>query len=333
MIVKRKPTVKLTTDFDSQIYKFNFNQDAPTSNEIIYINQKKVLSLGGLIVLTGKPKARKSTFLHTFIGSQIKQVPIFDIYTNLPAEKSRIVLIDTEQSNYDLYKSINRLSQSININIQDLSKYKFDLYSSRLLSSNETIELIDDILKNNPDIGLLCIDSLIDLVDDINDVTQSKTVIQKIKYWLDNYKIGIISVIHQAKSTNYSLGHLGSFASRFCQSELAITKNEDNTSTIAATYMRSDENFNPISIQYDDYSSNYIQVLNNIEIDINTFNHKKVIDELFLFKDNYSYKDLLADLRSSYAGKSNYWLQNTLIPFLYNQKYIVKSGNNIIQVR
>lgn len=334
MIPKRSKNSELiVSTLDTQIYSFNFKQAEPEEALIVSVNHKKVCSLGGMVVLTGKPKARKSTFLHSFIGSAITKRPIFSIYTDLPADKNKVILIDTEQSNYDLYRSVSRLSYNINIPIESLPDNNFFLYSTRSLDTANTLLLIDQILAQNPDIGLLCIDSLIDLVTDINDVAEAKAVINKIKFWLDTYKIGIITIIHQSKSTNFSLGHLGSFASRFCQSELSIEKNSDNTSTLQATYLRSDENFEPVTIEYSEAQKSYQQVLNTKSQNIEEINHRLIVDNLFNSRAVYTYKDLLADLQKSFPDRSSYWVQNNLVPYLYDKKFIIKHKTGILKYR
>jgi hypothetical protein len=335
MIPKRNKTNNqaVPINLDTQIYSFNFKQEEPEEALIITVDHKKVCSLGGLVVLTGKPKARKTTFLHSFIGSALVKLPIFSIYTDLPKDKNKVVLIDTEQSNYDLYRSMARLSFSINIPINNLPDNNFSLYSTRSLDTKETVNLIDQILKDNADIGLLCIDSLLDLVTDINDVVEAKGIINKIKFWLDTYKIGIITVIHQSKSTNFSLGHLGSFASRFCQSELSIEKNTDNSSTLQATYLRSDENFNPVNIVYSELERSYKQTFNKKTDNIAEMDHRTIVDKLFQNRAVYTYKDLLTDLKQVYQDHSAYWIQNTLVPFLYQQNFIVKHKLGILKFR
>ena len=46
--------------------------DKPVTQEVIFkIQDKIILTYGSLMILTGKPKARKTTFLHAFIASAV----------------------------------------------------------------------------------------------------------------------------------------------------------------------------------------------------------------------------------------------------------------------
>ena len=77
------------------------------------------------------------------------------------------------------------------------------------------------------------------ITDILRDVTEQK-------------KIGIVCVIHQSKSTNYTIGHLGSFADRYSQSVMEVVRDQDaQISTLKGVYLRSAGSFEPVNIQYD----------------------------------------------------------------------------------
>jgi hypothetical protein len=55
--------------------------------------------------------------------------------------------------------------------------------------------------------------------------------------------------LHTGKTTGTSVGHLGSFADRYCQSNLEIVKNTDiNTINLKPKLLRSCGDFEPISL-------------------------------------------------------------------------------------
>ena len=225
--------------------------DKPVIQEVIFkIQDKIILTYGSLMILTGKPKARKTTFLHAFIGSAITYNNIWSITTSLKPEKNLVILLDTEQSMYDLHQSLSRLENTINKKLSSLSNFK--AYSARSLNVDQIVSLITTICELNTNIGLICIDGLLDLVYDINDVREAKAAIHFLKTLSDTYKIGIVGILHQNKGTNFSLGHLGSFASRHAQSELSIEKNDTGTSTLTSTYLRSADDIKPIEIGFDE---------------------------------------------------------------------------------
>lgn len=298
--------------------------DKPVSQEVIFtIQQKIILTYGSLMILTGKPKARKTTFMHAFIGSALMSNDIWSIQSELKPDKNEVILIDTEQSLFDLHQSLNRLQNTIN---KKLSTTNFKAFSARSLSVEDIVELITIICENNPKIGLLCIDGLLDLVNDINDVREAKAAIHFLKTTSDKYNIGIVGILHQNKGTNFSLGHLGSFASRHAQSELSIEKNDSGTSTLKATFLRSADDIKPIEIDYDENNQKY-EVVHNINKPIN-YNNLELIEQIFAGKIGLTYKDFVSQCRI-HINQSNYFIEKKIIPVWFAEKLIEKTGNFI----
>ena len=124
----------------------------------------------------------------------------------------------------------------------------FSVYSVSELMPSKIISFINSLFVQQPGIGLMVIDGLLDLINDMNDIKESRELLQQIKHWAINYKCLIVTILHQSKSTGYSIGHLGSFADRKAQAVLQVEKEKDDSiSTLSAQYMRSDKHFEPIS--------------------------------------------------------------------------------------
>ena len=295
--------------------------DKPVTQEVIFkIEDKIILTYGSLMVLTGKPKARKTTFLHAFIGSAISS-PIWTINASLKLDKNLVVLLDTEQSIYDLHQSLSRLENTIGSKLSTLKNFK--AYSARSLNVDEIFSLITKICELNSNIGLICIDGLLDLVYDINDVREAKAAIHFLKNLSDQFNIGIVGILHQNKGTNFSLGHLGSFASRHAQSELAIEKNESGTSTLSSTFLRSAEDIKPIEIGYDLHNERYAIVTDlNIKADYYTID---IINKVFNGKIGLTYKDLISQCRIN-IKESAYYIEKKIIPVWFADNLIEKNG-------
>jgi hypothetical protein len=299
--------------------------DKPVTQEIIFkIENKIVLTYGSLMILTGKPKARKTTFLHAFIASAILNDCTWSIHSSLKSDKNLIVLLDTEQSMYDLHQSLNRLQNTINCKLSTCTNFK--AYSARSLDVSQIIELIKTICNNNSNVGLICIDGLLDLVNDINDVREAKAAIQFLKQTCDTYNVGIIGILHQNKGTNFSLGHLGSFASRHAQSELSIEKNESGTSTLSATFLRSADDIKTIEIEYNDNLQKY-EVIDFHKINKN-YNDPGLINKIFAGKIGLTYKDFLGQCKIN-IKETGYYIEKKIIPVWFAEKLIEKNGSFI----
>jgi hypothetical protein len=319
---KKEPTL---IDLSIEDFRIDLSREDITQQIVVTIQGQTILTLGSLAILTGKPKARKTSFLHAFLASGLMDDSLWGIRTKLPHEKNGICLIDTEQSLFDLYQSMARLSSMIGRKLTELNN--FSVYSTRAGDVDKTMMVIETICKKNPNIGLMAIDGLIDLVNDINDVREAKAAINFLKKCCDTYNVAIIGIIHQNKSTNFSLGHLGSFASRFAQSELSIDKNDD-TSTMAATFLRSAKDFNPINITYDETNGRY-DLTENVGKNINP-NDLQLIQNIFGGTIALTYKDLVSRAKMI-TNCNNYQVEKKFIPVWYANRLIEKRGN-LIQI-
>lgn len=309
-------------------FRVDLTNDNVTQQVCITIEDKTILTYGSLMVLTGKPKARKTTFLHAFLAAGLLQDSIWRIRVSLTDKQPEICLIDTEQSYFDLFQSLKRLAAIVRRPLAEIPN--FSVYTARAGDVADICQLIDQILANNPKIGLLAIDGLLDLVNDINDVRESKNAITFIKKICDKYNVAIIGIIHQNKGTNFSLGHLGAFASRFAQSEFSITKNEDdNTSKLESIYLRSADKVGDIIIDFDE-SRNVYDVVDNIYKPTKLID-PDVIKTIFAGRIALTYKDLISATVIQ-TGETRYHVEKKIIPVWYAENLIHKVGN-FIQIR
>lgn len=325
LIKSKKEAPSEPVNIDLDINNLLVNIDQEITQEVIYtIQEKIILTHGGLLILNGKPKARKSTFLHTFLAVSVLKTSIWGIKSHLNEEKNGIVLIDTEQTLYDLIHSLRRLESAFGIK---LSTYKnFQAYTTRSLIFDHMYTTIEKIVDANPNIGIVAIDGLIDLVNDINDVREAKACIHFLKQLADKKNIGIIGIIHQNKGTNYSLGHLGSFASRFAQSELSVEKTEQGSSILKPIYLRSTDDFVPIEIDFDVQNNRY-DIISNIN-KAPSIDQEEIIDKVFAGKIGITYADLCTGLKN-HLGCTMYNVQKKIVPELYANASIKKCGNLI----
>ena len=316
---------EIIPDLDLSTFKVNFTQEV-SQTVVLKIQEQTILTLGSLLVITGKPKARKSTFLHTFLGSAIVEQSVWGISAVLPEGRKKVVLIDTEQSLYDLHQSIKRMSFNFNINLEDSL---FSVYTARALEVSSIMALIETICKSSPEVSLIAVDGLIDLVNDINDVREAKSSVNFIKAIADKYNIAILGVLHQNKATNFSLGHLGSFLSRFAQSELSVIKNEDNTSTLEATFLRSAEKIEPITIGWD-MANNRYDTVESISMGALRYSEKSILLEIFAGKLAMTYKELSSRAKSV-IPETGYYIEKKLIPYWYDSNYL-KKVSGLVQI-
>lgn len=229
--------------------KFDFTVMPDPEVKVLTIRDHLILSRQNFALITGQPKVGKSTFTSAILASAFAGYPIFDIQLHRHQDKRRIALFDTEQSKVDLYKSIHNV-----VKMSGYSSYPetLDVFSLRKDDAGVILKLIELYIQETKDCGVVIIDGLLDLVYNFNDERECKVLIDFLKRVTAEYDISIIGILHTGKNTGTSVGHLGSFADRYCQSNLEVIKdNEKHTVDLRGKLLRSSGEFEPISIMRD----------------------------------------------------------------------------------
>jgi hypothetical protein len=306
-------------------------EDTEPENEInaLYVNSKLVGSLGNIITITGKPKSRKTTFLHSFIASFLSGKIIFNSEAIRP-DGVNIALIDTEQSKSDLFKGIKRIKGMAGI--KKLPSY-FKVYQNRPLQSYENRQFLQRVVLEDAKLKIIFIDGMLDFVADMNNIEEASDLLFLLQKICFENNILIICILHENKASNYTLGHVGSFLERKSQSLLRVEKNEAG-STLSSVYMRSDEDFYPISIYYN-YNSESYQVNTNVVRDtIKTAKELtqgellKIVLQLYETVTFLTYTELSTELKRLFKNQSSYFVKQ-LIERFYLDNLIIKIGEKI----
>jgi hypothetical protein len=200
-------------------FLFNPNEILPEENILVSIQGKTLLSTKNVMVISGKPKSRKSVIAHSVIGAAISSKSVLGIECNLKPNEN-ICLIDTEQSTYDLKRSLNRMQNLIDY---EYLPDQFKCYTVRSLNPHNIQQAILQICQDANN-RLIIVDGALDLINNMNDIIEVKQVIEFIKNILVEYNVGLIFIIHLAKSTSFTIGHFGSYFDRFSQSVIEVSK-------------------------------------------------------------------------------------------------------------
>jgi archaellum biogenesis ATPase FlaH len=218
------------------------------------IENKNIGSAGNFVIISGLPKAGKSTFLNAFISSNFKKEEIFGIEL---ITENKIGYFDTESNQTDFYNNLKRIKYMAKIKTFPTN---FNAYNTRIDSTETNKILIEAyILVHQPKI--VFIDGLLDLLNNYNDEKESRELIVWLKKITSEYNILIIGVVHTGKKDNHTLGHFGSMVDRYAQSVLEVIKDkENNIFTLKSKYLRSANDFNDINIMYDENINKYMQV-------------------------------------------------------------------------
>jgi len=314
----------MTNDLHDKLLSRKFKKDYQPDEEqvIMTINSATIGCLQSFVCFQGMPKAGKSLFITSAIASAFTTWEIFGMKLTFPPNRKRICYIDTESSDFDYYRVLDRIRTQI---IADHLPHNFDSFLFREDSPSEIQQMIEIYLKENPDCSILVLDGILDLISDFNSVEQSFYLIQWLKKITKVHNLLILCVLHLGKKDQNSIGHIGSYLDRKAQSVLKIEKNkETKTIDLSSIFLRSSDEINPISIAYT--GSGWSQV-NNEQDKKGTYifgMEKSSLINRLLYEPR-KYKELLCDLEEM-TGKGSTTCKKIVKDWILDQS-IVKSGD------
>ena len=220
--------------------------------------------------ILGCPKAGKSTYIAALIASAFVPYDVFSMKLHLPTDRKKLCYFDTESSDYDFFRQINKIKGFCELAI--LPDY-FNAYQVREDGSGLIRRMIETYLEANPDCAVIIIDGLLDLLVNYNDEKESSLLTKWLKKITKIYNVLLVTVLHQSKSNLSTTGHIGSASDRFAQSTLDIVKEkEKNCYVLTSRFMRSDSDFEPITL------INFNGIFQQVETEHKTTTGKKASD-------------------------------------------------------
>ncbi len=220
-----------------------------TPPEVIHIDKSTISTLGNFSASTGKGKSKKTFNVCAIVASALTGRKILNYEASFPEGKQKVLYFDTEQSSYHCHKVLERINRLAGYPPkQDNDKIKFLML--RELNPTERKQFIDYSLARNPEVGLVVIDGLRDLLFDINSSTESGEVIGDLMRWTSKYNIHIHTVLHLNKGDDNVRGHIGTELNHKAETILQITKNENDgsVSEVHASLIR-DKEFTPFAFK------------------------------------------------------------------------------------
>jgi hypothetical protein len=309
--------------------KRKYNPDyIPNKEDIVFtIGSKNTGSLSNFITLSGLPKAGKSTFISAIVASAFVSYDIFSMKVHLPKDRKKICYFDTESSDYDFYRQINKIKGFADlIAMPD----NFNAYQVREDSSGTIRKMIEEYLTNNPDCSIIIIDGLLDLIVNMNDEREASLVTKWLKKITKVYNVLLITVLHQSKSNLSTTGHIGSASDRFAQSTLDIVKEkEKNCYVLTSRFMRSDADFEPITLM--NFNGVFQQVETEVKkdtgkkaSDLSDLESKALCNKIVVVPTNYN--DISDEIIERTATSKAY--AKNLIKIWINKGWILKGSDN-----
>lgn len=210
-------------------------------------NSSILCTQGNFSLITGKAKSRKTFLVTAMAAAAINGGSGKTGFVGTLQDGLTVLLFDTEQAEYHVQKTTQRICNLVGNN----NPGNFEAYRLRPLTPKERIEVIEHVIQNTPNLGLVIIDGLRDLLSKgINDETDATSVVSKILKWTHERKIHVLLVLHQNKVDNNVRGHIGTEVINKAETVLSVQKYAKNPeiSTVTPEYCRNID-FEPFSFQ------------------------------------------------------------------------------------
>lgn len=277
--------------------------------EIVQIDGITVATLGNFSASTGKPKSKKTFNVSAIVAAALSGEEVLRYKATLPKEKNRVLYVDTEQSKCHCHKVMERILKLAGMPT-DSDTDRLEFYMLREYSPRQRRQIINLALRNNPDIGLMVIDGIRDLIYDINSPSESVELINDLMCWSSSHDMHIHTVLHLNKGDDNTRGHIGTELNNKAETVLQVTKSafDSNISQVKAMHIRERE-FTPFAFRineqalpefvenclFDSERKPLLEVLTDEQ-------HSSAMETVFADGDIIGYDRLLKALQKGYES-------------------------------
>ena len=314
--------------------------------EVIRIEGTTISTLGNFSASTGKGKSRKSFNVSAIVASALTGRKVLNYEASFPEGKDRILYFDTEQSPdhcRTILRRINKLCGYPEKKDDDRIRFAFLRQETTL----DRRDIIECALITEPNIGLVIIDGLRDLLFDINSSTEAAEVIGLLMRWSSHFNVHRHTVLHLNKGDDNLRGHIGTELNHKAETilQIKVSEEDENISEVSASMVR-DRKFPPFAFSIDDEGVPVLE--EDYEFDPKpkreSFNYKKMseekhrdaLDKAFEGAAKVGYGELIDRLKVGYEAQGfgrSYAILSKLKTFLVENGMIIKENKKYLYNR
>lgn len=184
-------------------------------------------TLGNFSTVLAPPKVGKTTAIGVIVSSLLTGKQFSNFVPMLPTDKKKIVWADTEQGKPECVKTI----QSISLRVSGNSKEHPDnlkFITLRRHGKTTRIQAIEYLIYNTPNLGVLVIDGVRDLVSSINDEKEATIIADLLLKWSQELNIHIICILHENKGDKNARGHVGTELMNKAETVATLSRGDNN---------------------------------------------------------------------------------------------------------
>ena len=289
-------------------------EEAP---EILKVKGSVIGTLGNFSASIGKAKSKKTFNVSAIVAAALKNGTVLRYAAELPEAKRKVLYVDTEQSPHHCLKVMGRIMQMACLP-DDRDDENLEFLALRKYTPEQRIRIVEHAIYHTPNIGLVVIDGIRDMVYDINSPAESTHIISKLMQWTDDRQIHIHTILHQNKGDENARGHIGTELNNKAETVLLVEKDKScgDISKVSAMHIRAVD-FEPFAFRINDMA--LPELVEDYRMnakepgrpkgekfdaykDIPEQQHRAALEAAFSLRNEYGYKDLALALKESYAS-------------------------------
>jgi hypothetical protein len=300
---------------------------------VLSINGIPIATLGNFSASVGKAKSKKTFNVSAIAAAALCDHEVLNYTGSLPAQKNKVLYIDTEQGKFHCSKVLRRIAEIADLPLdKECDRLRF--FALRNYTPEQRRDIIETTLSENSDIGLVIIDGVRDLLHDINSPSESVDVINDLMRWSGCYGLHIHTVLHANKADDNTRGHLGTELNNKAETILQVVKLADNSSASMVKPMHvRDKEFAPFIFEIGDdslphLSSGQIKESRTSSkktgfMQFNIETHRTALSRAFAEIKVQGYNSLLERVRDGYSSIGYPRGRNTIVKLV---KYLLECG-------
>ncbi len=327
-----------------QASRLSISMKCEKAPEILQANGTVIGTLGNFSAAIGKAKSKKTFNVSAIVAAALKNGSVLLYSAELPADKRKILYVDTEQSPYHCLKVMERILRMAGLPT-DKDDENLEFLALRKYTPKERIAAVEQAVYNTPDLGFVVIDGIRDMVYDINSPGESTRIISKLMQWTDDRQIHIHTILHQNKGDENARGHIGTELNNKAETVLLVEKDKSDAdiSKVSAMHIRAMD-FEPFAFRINDkalpelvegYKPQEKKAGRPSQEEFDAYKHiteqqhRIALETAFAQKEEYGYKELEDTLIKTYASvgvKLNHNKAVSLITTLRNKRMVVQEN-------
>ena len=178
---------------------------------------------GNFSFVQAPPKVGKSFFTSLLTSAYLNNGNKFTGKIKGHRKGRNVIHFDTEQGRFHANRVFKRVA------LMSKDKDNYYTYALRQYSAKDRLAWIGWKLKQEPDLGLILIDGVADLVNDVNNIEECNYVVQKLMEWSEVYNVHIMTVIHSNYGSEKPTGWLGSSLEKKAETQMILEASGDGT--------------------------------------------------------------------------------------------------------